>query len=213
MKKLFSVIALAFATVLALSGCVNMNAEINVAGQNKASGAVQVTVNKENLQGQSLDQVLASTVDIAAMEKEIDGAWTYEKIDDGENVGLRFETEESLTYTQLADAFKIFGFQFALADDGKEVTFSMPGDKAQVDQNFTEANVAVKFPGQVTSNSPGVVDGHTVTFDLTKGASVYQATGTFDHSLLYSAIFGAALLVLALIFVIAFAPKGVKEAH
>ncbi|WP_159614819.1 hypothetical protein [Glutamicibacter sp. JC586] len=213
MKKLFSVIALVFTAILALSGCVNMNAEINVEGQNKASGVVQVGINKENLQGQSIDQVMPSIVDVAAMEKQIDGQWTYEKFDDGENVGLRFDTEGAMTYTQLADAFKIFGFQFALADDGKEVTFSMPGDKAKVDQNFTEANVAVKFPGQVTSHAPGVVDGHTVTFDLTKGASVYQATGTFDHTMLYSLIFGGALLVLAFVFVFAFAPKGVKEAH
>ncbi|TAP25585.1 MULTISPECIES: DUF3153 domain-containing protein [Micrococcaceae] len=213
MKKVFSVIALVFTAVLALSGCVNMNAEINVVGQDKTTGVVEVTINKENLQGQSLDEVLAATVDTAAMEKEIEGQWTYSKVEEGENVGLRFETDGTKTYTQLADAFKIFGFQFGLADDGKEVTFSMPGDKATVDQNFTEANLEVNFPGEVTSNGPGVVHGKAVTFDLVKGAEVYQATGKFDHSLLYSLVFGGALLVLSLIFVVVFAPKGVKESH
>ncbi|MBF6670954.1 MULTISPECIES: LppM family (lipo)protein [Glutamicibacter] len=213
MKRLLSVIALVFTAVLALSGCVNMNAEVNVQGQDKTTGAVEVTMNKENLQGMSLDELLASQVDTAAMEQQIGGKWTYSKIEEGENVGLRFETDGVKTYTQLKDAFKVFGFEINLADDGKEVTFSMPGDKAAVDSSFTEANLHVNFPGEVTSHAPGEVEHHTVTFDMIQGAPVYQATGKFDHSLFYSAIFGGAILVLTLVFVLAFAPKGAKEAH
>jgi len=212
-KRLLSVIALVFTAVLALSGCVNMNAEVNVQGQNKTTGVVEVTLNKENLQGMSLDELLATQVDTEAMEKELDGKWTYSKINEGENVGLRFETDGVKTYTQLKDAFKVFGFEINLADDGQEVTFSMPGDKATVDSSFTEANLLVNFPGEVTSHTPGEVEHHTVTFDMIKGAQVYQATGKFDHSLFYSSIFGGALLVLTLVFVLAFAPKGVKETH
>lgn len=213
MKRLLSVIALAFAAVLALSGCVNMNAEVNVEGKNKTTGAVQVTMNQENLQGMSLDQLLETQVDLEAMEMQLGDQWTYSKVDDGENVGLRFETAGTLTYSELSDAFSVFGFVVNVADDGKEYTFSMPGDKAAVDSSFTEANLHVNFPSTVTSHTPGEVDHHTVTFDMIQGAPVYQATGKVDHSMFYSALFGGALLVLTLVFVIAFVPKAPKEAH
>ncbi len=213
MKRFMSVIALAFAAVLALSGCVNMNAEVNVLGKDKVAGAMQLTLHKSTLNGVSFEEVLESQIDIEMMEQQLGDQWSYSNIDDGENVGLRFETTSPMTYVQLADAFRVFGFEINLGDDGKEYSFSMPGDKATVDSSFTEANLHVTFPGAVTSHTPGTVEHHTVTFDMIKGAATYQATAKVDHTMFYSAVFGGALLVLTFVFVAAFAPKGDKESH
>ena len=201
MKRFMSVIALAFAAVLALSGCVNMNAEVNVLGKDKVAGAMQLTLHKSTLNGVTFEEVLNSQIDVAAMEEQLGDQWSYSKVDDGENVGLRFETTSPMTYVQLADAFSLFGFEINLSDDGKEYTFSMPGDKAAVDSSFTEANLHVTFPGAVTSHSPGTAQHHTVTFDMIEGAASYQATGKVDHTMFYAAVFGGALLVLTFVFV------------
>lgn len=213
MKRIMSVIALAFAAVLALSGCVNMNAEVDILGKDKVAGAMQLTLHKSTLNGVSFEEVLNSQIDIEAMEQQLGDKWSYSNVDDGENVGLRFETTSPMTYVQLADAFSLFGFEINLSDDGKEYTFSMPGDKAAVDSSFTEANLHVTFPGAVTSHTPGTVEHHTVTFDMIQGAAAYEATGKVNHAMFYSAVFGGALLVLSLVFVAAFAPKAAKEAH
>ncbi|MFJ2619151.1 LppM family (lipo)protein [Glutamicibacter sp. NPDC087344] len=214
MKRLFSVIALAFAAVLALSGCVNMNAEVSIQGDDKATGTVEVTMEKEALQGLEFKDVLASQVNMDELNTQLAGVWNTTEIDNAENVGLSFTTAKTMSFTELADAFSVFGFPITLSSNGQEFSFSMPGSgQTAVDSSFTEANFAVSFPGAVVSTSGGTVDHHTVTFDLVQGAETYQATGKVDYSLIYSVIFGGALLILTLVFVLAFSPRAVKEAH
>lgn len=215
MKKIFSVIALFFTAILALSGCVSMNVGVDILGAEQTTGTIEVTTDAKSLpQGTNFKEVLASQIDLAAVDAKLGGQWNYTEVNDGQNVGLRFETAKTMNYTELADAFSVFNIPVTVSDNGKEFSFSMPGSgQTAVDSSFTEANVAVTFPGSVTSHSAGEVEHNTVTFDLIKGAEVYQATGNFNYSLFYSVIFGGALLVLTLVFTLAFAPKAAKEAH
>ncbi|MFR0636847.1 LppM family (lipo)protein [Glutamicibacter soli] len=214
MKRLISVIALAFAAVLALSGCVSMNAGVSIQGDDKATGTVEVTMKKDALQGLDFQDLLATQVNMDQLNSQLAGVWTTTDIDDGTNVGLAFTTAKTMTFTELADAFTVFGFPVAISGNGQEFSFSMPGTgQTAVDSSFTEANFAVTFPGAIVSTTAGEVDHHTVTFDLIQGAETYQATGKADFSLFYSTIFGGALLVLTLVFVLAFSPKAAKESH
>ena len=214
MKKILSVIALAFAAMLAMAGCVNVNADINVKGIDKATGAVDVTMNKQNLNGMSFEDALAQGIDMDELKSQLGDDWSTSEITEGENVGLHFETTGTMTYQELQDAFAVFGIPFELKDNNQEFTFTMPGtDAGSVSSEFTEAKVNVTFPGGVESQVNGETDHHTVTFDLIKGAEKFQAVGKVDNTMFYTLVIGGALLVLTLIVVGAFAPKGVKEAH
>ncbi|PQZ96645.1 hypothetical protein CQ017_16725 [Arthrobacter sp. MYb224] len=212
MKRLLGVLALVFTAILALSGCVNMNAEVNVTGADQATGALQVTTHQENLQGQPFEDVLASQLNTDELDQILGEQWSYTTVDDGENVGLRFETVGKMNFVQLQDAFSTFGFPISLTDKGGEFEFSMPGaGEVVVNEQFTEANLVVSFPGKVVSHSAGEVEHHSVAFDMMAGAEEYKATGSANYALFYSMIFGGALLVLVLIIALAFAPKGAKD--
>lgn len=212
MKRLLSVLALVFTAILALSGCVNMNAEVNVTGADQANGALELTTHQENLQGQKFEDVLATQMNADELQSILRDQWSYTTIDDGENVGLRFETVGKMSFVQLQDAFKLFGFPISLTDRGGEFEFSMPGaGEVAVNEQFTEAKMNVSFPGKVLSHSSGEVEHHTVSFDMIAGADEYQATGAANYAMFYSMVFGGALLLLVLIFALAFAPKATKE--
>lgn len=212
MKRLLGVLALVFTAMLALSGCVNMNAEVNVTGADQATGALQLTTHQENLQGQKFEDVLATQMNTDELDNILGGQWSYTTIDDGENVGLRFETISKMNFVQLQDAFMLFGFPITLSDQDGEFGFSMPGaGEVAVNEQFTEANLQVSFPGKVLTHSAGEVDHHTVTFDMIAGANEYKATGAANYTMFYSLVFGGALLVLAMILVFAFAPKSAKD--
>ncbi|GAA1415680.1 hypothetical protein AUR04nite_21770 [Glutamicibacter uratoxydans] len=214
MKKIFSVIALFFTAILALSGCVNMNVGVDIQGTDKVTGSVEVTTAKESLQGLDFKDLMAQQVDMSKLDSMLAGQWTYTEVNDGENVGIRFDTAKTMNYTELADAFSVFNIPVTVTDNGKEFTFTMPGSgQTAVDSSFTEAKVAVSFPGSVVSHSAGEVEHNTVTFDLIEGAEVYTATGKANHALFYSIVFGGALLVLTFVFAGAFAPKANKDAH
>ncbi|WP_313811793.1 LppM family (lipo)protein [Glutamicibacter sp.] len=214
MKKIFSVIALFFTAILALSGCVNMNVGVDIKGEDKVTGTVEVTTAKQSLQGMDFKELMAQQVDMSKLDSMLADQWTYTEVEEGDKVGIRFETAKTMTYSELADAFSVFNIPVTVTDNGKEFTFTMPGSgQTAVDSSFTEAKVAVTFPGAVVSHSAGEVEHNTVTFDLIEGADVYTATGEANHSLYYSILFGGALLVLSLVFTLAFAPKAQKEAH
>lgn len=213
MKRLLSVVALAFTAILALAGCANMNLEVHVSGPDKASGAVEVTASQAALQGMSLDDLIAQQGGSDALNKALAGQWTYSKIEDGQSVGVRFETAETMTYQELEDAFALFGISFDLNDDGQVVNYSMDSIAGQLDASYEEATMSVTFPSTITAHSAGTVEHHTVDFDLKQIQEPMSASGKFDSSMFYSIIFGGALLVLTLVFVGAFAPKAKKESH
>lgn len=216
MKKLVGVLAMMFTAMLALAGCVDMSAHVTVEGEDKARGAVEVTMDASMLQGVSLEDALASQVDTAELQQITGENWTYSQIDDGQRAGLLFETVDSMNFVQLQDAFQSFELPITLTNTAEGFAFSMPGNApGSTEAGAGTASMAVTFPGAVTSASQtGVIEGTTVTFDMIQGAEVYEATGKANHALFYSVIFGGALLLLALIIAIAMAPKAAKdEAH
>jgi len=204
---------MAFTAMLALAGCMNMDAEVNIEGDDSARGAVEVTVDSALLQGASLDEVLATQLDTQQLQALTGDDWNYTQVDHGDTVGLRFETVDSMNFVQLQDAFQRFELPVSLNTTEDGYSFSMPGNApATTEAGGGTATMTVTFPGAVTSASDtGVVEGHSVSFNLIQGAETYHATGAQNHALFYSIVFGGALLVLTLIIVLALSPKAVKE--
>lgn len=213
MKKLVGVLAMMFAAMLALAGCVDMRAHVTIEGEDKARGAVDVTMDAALLQGASLEEALGSQIDTQELEQITGENWTYSQIDDGQRAGLRFETVDSMNFIQLQDAFASFELPITLSNTADGFAFSMPGNApGSTEPGAGTASMAVTFPGSVSSASEtGVIDGTTVTFDMIQGAEVYEATGTANNALFYSIVFGGAILVLTLVIAISMAPKASKD--
>ncbi|MCW4465368.1 hypothetical protein OK351_07620 [Glutamicibacter sp. MNS18] len=213
MKKLVGVLAMMFTAMLALAGCVDLSAHVTIEGEDKARGAVEVTMDASLLQGATLDEALGSQVDTAQLEQITGENWTYTQINDGVKAGLRFETVQAMNFIQLQDAFQSFELPISLANTAEGFAFSMPGNApGSTEPGAGTASMSVTFPGHVTGASEtGVIEGSTVTFDMIQGAEVYEATGTTNNALFYSIVFGGALLVLTLVIAIAMAPKRVKD--
>lgn len=214
MKKLVGVLAMMFAAMLALAGCVDMSAHVTVEGEDKARGAVEVTMDAALLQGASLEEALGSQIDTQELEQITGENWTYTQINDGQKAGLRFETVSSMNFIQLQDAFASFELPIALSNTADGFAFSMPGNApGSTEPGAGTASMAVTFPGSVSSTSQtGVIEGSTVTFDMIQGAESYEATGTTNNTMFFALLFGGALLVLSLVIAIAMSPKAVKDA-
>lgn len=200
MKKFFPrrVVASALVVMAAimLTGCATMSTGITVKGNDRATAVIELTTEKENLSGMSLEKAVDSQLQGRSLDELTAGMWERTEINSGGLVGYRFTTAKKESFAGVQHAFSQFGLPISISKTA-EGDFAVALDKSgvEVDENFLTATLTVTMPGKIQSTSGGETLGRTVTFDLTRDAEEYQVTGKPSPLLRNLGIFGGVLVV------------------
>ena len=180
MKKLTRAMALATVSAIALTGCVQVEINVDLQEDDTLSGEVITAFSQEviELAGEdTLDQLLEA-------EQNIDGSVTerYESAETTEAGEPAYVgTRTTFADQPLAD-FDAAGEGVDIVRDGNDYVVSGHPEDLSAQTGGQElppgaqVSLSVTFPGEVSSHN-GVLEGNTVTWDLTTHTDSIEARG------------------------------------
>lgn len=226
MKKISKIFIL-FSLILALTGCMKMNMNMEITEDLKMNVSMEMLMQESILSslGTSKEEMVSSMKE--EMESEIDDAKVeeIEKTIDGETwIGISVTSDE--LYDLEADKI--------LEKNGDIITLTLPMNELSDEMDMgdiddmgysiedlkssgVEMNLTIKMPGEVTSNV-GEVTGDTVTIDLLElmngnnnienieieaNVSKKVSSGLSNNTMIYIAIaIGVIVVIVIIIFVV-----------
>ncbi|MFW7414839.1 LppM family (lipo)protein [Demequina sp. SO4-18] len=181
MRNLTRGLALAVVSTLALTGCIRVEMNIDLAEDDTVSGDFIFAVSQELLEIAGEDGV----EDLLGGEETIPGGTTerYESPDDDGDGSPDFVGTQT-TFSELPlDEFAAAGEGLRIERDGDEFVVSGAADDltdqtgGQELPDTATATMSITFPGDVSEHN-GELDGNTVTWNLLEHSGEVQARGS-----------------------------------
>lgn len=177
MKTIPRAVALAALAILALSGCLRYEMNVDLHSDDTAT-----TVITAGLSPETADQVGEDVFDEVLATGEDDGVvaepYASEEVDENGNplfTGARTTREsQSLSELNFVGGLGVVrdGDDFVVSGDAIDLAAEAGGELPE----DVEASVSFTFPGKVASHN-GQLDGTTVTWDLTTHTESFEARG------------------------------------
>ena len=154
----------AVACLVALTGCVELNADLKVGSNETVSGTMKLGVDKQLLEssGQSLDKV-RERIDDAIKETTTEGV-SCKPFDEDKYVGWTC-TFESVPFDKMGSSS---GDGVVFRKDGDKITVSVKDSNLGQAPSGTqpEVNFKITMPGKILEHDDGAaIDGRTATYD------------------------------------------------
>lgn len=202
----------AVACLVALTGCVKVDADLKVNSNETVSGSMQIGVDKKLIEssGQSLEKV-RQQVESGIKETATEGV-ECKAFEDDSFVGSNCTLDE----VPFADMGSSSGDGVGFRKDGEQFVVTLKaGDLGEAVPSGAQAQVKFKvtMPGKIIEHDSGAsVSGRTATYDsLTKLGNVSLRSEAGDEGFpLWAIILIAVLLVVAVAAVVFFVMKGRK---
>lgn len=191
------------ACLVALTGCVKVDADLKVGSNETVSGNMQIGVDKQLLQssGQSLDTI-RKRIDDAIKETTTEGV-TCKPFDDDKYVGSACDFE-SVPFDKMGSSS---GDGVSFRKDGDKIIVSVKDSSlGQVPSGGQpEVNFKITMPGKILEHDDGAqIDGRTATYDsldkLGKVSLTSEAGSSFPTWLLILIVVLVLLVVAAVVF-------------
>jgi hypothetical protein len=186
------------ACLVALTGCVKLDADLKVHSNETVSGNMQIGVDKQLLEssGQSLDKV-RERIEDGIKETTTDGV-TCKAFDDERYIGSNC-TFESVPFNKMGSSSGD-GVGFRKEGDNIKVTVKVPNLGSNMPSGSQPSvNFKITMPGKIIEHDDGAkVDGRTATYDsLDKLGNVSLTSEAGSSFPLWAIILIVVLLLLA----------------